>query len=121
MKIAVASSGRWLESDVDYHTGRAACFVLYDTQTETFEVLDNWKCMECVHWAGVNSANRIVAMDADVVIVRHIGPNTFRAFLTANVHVFYTKEMSVVQAIRQFREGKLPPAIEFNCAGHGHL
>ena len=121
MKIAVASSGRWLESSVDFHTGRAACFIVYDTDEEDYKVIDNWKCTECAHWAGLQSANTIIDADVDTVIVRNIGPNTFRRFKNTNIDVFYTGETTVVRAIRRFRDGELTEAQEGNCTGHPHL
>lgn len=121
MKIGVASNGKWLESEVDYHTGRAHCFILYDTDTETFEVIDNWKCMECVHWAGLQSANALIEIGVEAAIVRNIGPNTFRALVDANIDIYYVGETTVVKAIRLLREGALERAEKSNCAGHPHL
>ncbi len=121
MKIAVASSGRWLESTVDFHTGRAACFIIYDTDSETHEAIDNWKCTECVHWAGLKSSNILIEAGVETMIVRNIGPNTFRRLLNAQIDIYYAEEITVVRAIRLFRDGKLSVALEYNCAGHSHL
>jgi len=121
MIIAVASSGQWLDSIVDSHTGRAACFILYDTDQESHNVIDNCRCIECKHWAGSHMANNLIETKADVVIVRNIGNNTFRKLTAANINVFYVDDISVAKAIRRFREGKLSKAKEYNCNGHSHL
>jgi len=120
MKIAVASSGKWLASNVDFHTGRAECFIVYDTGEESFAVIDNWLCTECVHWAGHQAATELIDAGIEAVIVRNIGPNTFRRLTDQNISIFYTEETTVVKAIRRFREGKLSLADEPNCFGHVH-
>lgn len=120
MIIAVASSGKWLESSVDFHAGRAECFVLYNTEDENFEVIDNWKCIECLHWAGVRAAQLLAEAGVEAVIVRHIGPNTFRKLTDFKIGVFYSEDVTVIRAIRLFREGRLEAATEPNCNGHRH-
>ena len=121
MKIAVASSGQWLDSDVDYHTGRAACFIVYDTEQEDFKAIDNWECTECLHWAGLRSADILIKAGVSSIVVRHIGPNTFRSLTNAKIKVYYVDEIAVVRAIRMFRDGQLSEAQEPNCEGHPHL
>ena len=41
MKIAVTSTGKTLDSDIDPRFGRAAYFVIVDTETMDFEVKEN--------------------------------------------------------------------------------
>ena len=120
MKIAVAAFGRWLESEVDQHTGRALSFVLYDTEEESFQVFENWRSSQCIHWAGSSAANDLVKAGADAVIVRNIGPCAFRVFQEARIPVYLVEDTTVVQAIRQMREGALKTADEPNCDGHIH-
>lgn len=121
MKVAVASSGQWLDSMVDEHFGRARCFIVYDTSQDSHEVIDNWQCLECVHWAGTKSVDRLAQAGVSSVIVRYIGPNAFRMLAQAGIDVLFTEESSVVDAVRRFREGKLLPAKAPNCNGHKHL
>jgi len=120
MKIAVASSGKWLDSIVDFHTGRAAFFVVYDTKQENYEAIDNWLSIKCLHWAGSRAVNLLVEAGAQAVIVRHIGPRAFRRLLEAKITVFYVDEDTVVNSIRAFREGELSAAKKPNCNGHAH-
>jgi predicted Fe-Mo cluster-binding NifX family protein len=120
MRIAVASSGEWLDSVVDYHTGRAAFFILYDTDQESCEAIDNWRCIKILHWAGSRAVKLLVEARTQAVIVRHIGPCAFRRLSDANISVFLADEDTVVRAIRRFREGELAVAEEPNCHGHSH-
>ena len=121
MKIAIAASGKWLESLLDEHTGRAHFFVVYETENESFEVIDNWNSVECIHWAGPRTVKRLVDTGAiDALIVRHIGPAAFRMFSEARVDVFYAPELTVADAIKRQRQGELPLAQAPNCHGHQH-
>ncbi len=120
MKIAVASSGKWLDCAVDEHTGRAAFFVIYDTDQESYRAVENWDSQECIHWAGPRTADVLSQTEIDAIIVRYIGPSAFRKLSNAGIGVFYADEISAVEAIRRFREGKLRRATEPNCPGHGH-
>jgi predicted Fe-Mo cluster-binding NifX family protein len=120
MKIAVASSGKWLDCAVDEHTGRAAFFIVYDTDQETFEAVENWDSRECIHWAGPRTAEALARVDADALVVRRIGPSAFRKLTDAGIDVYFVDAVTAVDAIRRFREGTLPRAEAPNCPGHGH-
>jgi len=121
MILAVAASGKWLDSIVDNHTGRAACFVLYDTEHESHEVIDNLHCTGWSHWAGSLTARRLVGAGVQAVIVHRIGPVAFRYLVNSSIDVFYVDKIPVVNAIRRFREGGMSPAERPNCRGHAHL
>ncbi|MDX9763099.1 MAG: NifB/NifX family molybdenum-iron cluster-binding protein, partial [Desulfomonilia bacterium] len=41
MKVAFSTSGNTLNDPLDRRFGRAPKFLVYDTQTESFEVVDN--------------------------------------------------------------------------------
>ena len=121
MKIAVASSGRWIESEVDPHAGRAACFIVYDTEDESHEVVENWRNERLPHWAGSSAMQALVDAGADAFVVRKIGPNAFRVVSEAAIDVYVAAEGRIVEAIRSLREGKLEKLDAPNCQGHPHL
>ena len=45
MRIAISSSGSDLDAEVDPRFGRCQCFVIVDSETKEFEVLDNQAAM----------------------------------------------------------------------------
>ena len=41
MKVAVSSSGKGLDSQIDPRFGRCACFLIIETEDMSFEAFDN--------------------------------------------------------------------------------
>jgi len=122
MKIAVASTGSSINSEVDPHTGRARCFVIYDTGKEDFVVYDNWRVKECQHWAGSRAADILESLGVDAIILRNIGPCAFRRLSGTSIGLYQAPLGSrVVEAIRGFREHELSLVEAPNCTGHNHL
>ncbi len=120
MKIAIAASGKWLDSYVDLNTGRAPFFIVYDEDEEDFEVIDNSSRFRCKHWAGSQTAKALVESRVDAVLVRQIGPCAYRCFKNAAIPVYHTPKTTIVKAVKRFREGALLPIEKPNCEGHSH-
>ena len=59
MKIAVTSVGKEMDSQVDPRFGRAACFIVVDTETMAFEVIENAN-IAAAGGAGINSAKAVI-------------------------------------------------------------
>ena len=56
MKVAVTSSGKSLDSAVDPRFGRAAYFLIVDTDSLDFEVVDNADNINAFKGAGIQAA-----------------------------------------------------------------
>ena len=100
--------------------GRAFFFVLYDTEAESFEVLDNWQSRTCEHWAGSQTAKLLIQHRAGAVIAWRVGPCAFRHLTSAGLPIYLVDPMRVVDAIRRYREGEFQKAEAPNCTGHTH-
>jgi predicted Fe-Mo cluster-binding NifX family protein len=120
MKVAIASSGNGLESTVDSHTGRAACFIVYDTEQECFEVIDNLEACHCLHWTGTKTATILNNIGVGAIVTRRIGPSAYRQLTRLGIEIFFADESRVVDALRRFREGALERVTAPNCKGHEH-
>ena len=59
MKIAISSTGPDLDAEVDPRFGRCECFVIVDSETKEFEVLDNQAGMKS-GGAGIQAAQMVV-------------------------------------------------------------
>jgi len=121
MKIAVSARGKWLDSGVDEHVGRAAFFVVYDTTDESHLSLDNWRATHADHWAGPAAVDSLVQAGVAVLLTQRCGPCAFRQLSENDVEICYTADEPVSRAIKRYREGDLEPATRPNCDGHAHL
>lgn len=118
MKIALTTSGKDLSAPVDPRFGRAARFLLYDTETGNYESLDNSQALESVQGAGIQAAEQVARMGAQYVITGHCGPKAFRALQAAGIQVMVGVEGSAAEAIELFTSGKLKPAQSADVEGH---
>ena len=79
MKIAIASTGKELSSDVSDAFGRADYFMIIDTETKTvIDILDNYLAKDSSRGAGVSAATLVVNSGAVMVFSGRIGPKALR-------------------------------------------
>ncbi len=118
MKLAISSTGDTLESAVDPRFGRAAQFVLYDTETDTFTVHDNQRNLNAAQGAGIQSAQTVVDLHADWLLSGHCGPKAFRVLATAGVKVGVGAEGTVAETIERFKRGEFRETDGADVEGH---
>ncbi|RMD57466.1 MAG: dinitrogenase iron-molybdenum cofactor biosynthesis protein [Nitrospirae bacterium] len=118
MKIAVSSKGKDLKSPVEDRFGRSMYFVIYDTDSNSYELLENRQDLNAPQGAGIQSASLIVKAGADVVITGHIGPKAFRVLKKAGVDVYLKNIGSISEAIEDFKSRKLKRLKEPDVKGH---
>jgi predicted Fe-Mo cluster-binding NifX family protein len=118
MKIAVSVSGNSLAAMVDPRFGRAAGFIIYDTETNTFEYKDNAQNLNAMQGAGIQSAKHIADAGAAALITGNCGPKAFTALKTAGVKVYTGAEGTVFECIEKFKSGSLKEAQQANVEGH---
>ena len=87
MKICISSSGTDLGSNVDPRFGRCPYFIVYDTDTDKFEYLEN-ESRNAMGGAGIQAAQFVVNKGISTVISGAIGPNSFKVFNTANINIY---------------------------------
>jgi predicted Fe-Mo cluster-binding NifX family protein len=118
MKIAVTSSGRTMESPVDPRFGRAAFFIVVDTDTGAFEAHDNAQNLNAAQGAGIQSAETVSRLGAAAVVTGHCGPKAFRTLQAAGVKVVVGAAGTVAEAAEAFKKGELKPADAADVEGH---
>ena len=109
MKIAVTSVGQDMAAQVDPRFGRAACFVIVDTDTMEFEAVDNTN-VAAAGGAGINSAKAVIDTGARAVLTGNCGPNAERTLRAANVKLYTGVAGTVAEAVEQFKAGALKEA-----------
>ena len=118
MKIAVSAQGETLDSAVDPRFGRAAYFVIVDTESGAFEALSNEQNVNAMQGAGIQAAETVANSGAEAVLTGHCGPNAFCALNAADIKVCVGAEGTVAQAVEAFTSGALKPADDADVQGH---
>lgn len=119
MKITISSQGNTLDSMVDPRFGRAAQFILYDTETKTFEVVSNEQSLNAAQGAGIKAAETLSSLGSGALITGHCGPNAFQTLSAAGIAIYTGADgLTVGQAIEKFQAGQLRTAASSDVRGH---
>ncbi len=118
MKIALTSQGENLEALLDVRFGRAKNFIVFDTETCSFDVVPNVQNLNALQGAGIQAAATVAAAGAGAVVTGHCGPKAFRVLETAEIKVYTASECTVAEALKAFEEGRLAPLAEADVDGH---
>ncbi len=106
MKIALSSTGKDLASDVDVRFGRAPYFILVDSETMNYEVIENPN-VQVGGGAGVGSAKIVVEKGAQVVISGNIGPNAFQVLESTGIEIISGVSGKIREVVEKYRKGEL--------------
>lgn len=113
-KVAVSSQGKGLESQVDPRFGRAAYFLVVDTETMDTVVLDNSQARNMSHGAGIQAAELVSRAGAEAVLSGFVGPKAMDALQAAGLAVYQDVAGVVDEAVRQYARGELNASTEAN-------
>lgn len=118
MRIAVTSYGSECNDQVDPRFGRAANFVIYDDEEQTWEFGTNQQNLEAAKGAGIQAAQSIWKLGADILITGNVGPKAFKVLSANGVKVYSAPELAVQEAYEDFKNGKLVEMKTANVKGH---
>jgi len=118
MKVAVTVRGEDLSAEIDPRFGRAAGFVIVDSDTGAFEYLDNGQNIQASQGAGVQSAQTVANAEVDSLLTGNCGPKAFMTLRAAGVEVFVGVSGTVSEALERLKRGELEPTSAANVDGH---
>jgi predicted Fe-Mo cluster-binding NifX family protein len=118
MKIAITAQGEQMQSPVDPRFGRAKWFIVVDTDTGDFEVVDNKKNFDAAQGAGIQAGRNVAELGVEAVITGNVGPKAFAVLKAANIEVHIGANGTVQDALEQFKTGDLTSAQDANVQGH---
>lgn len=118
MKIVVTSTGTDQNSAMDLRFGRAACFLVYDDDTGTWEAGDNKQNFEAVQGAGIQAAQNVAKLGASVLITGNVGPKAFKVLKANRIRIYSAQQMTAAEAYKEFLNGRLLEMEEANVEGH---
>jgi len=106
MKIAFpVKENKGLESVVDEHFGTAKHFMIVDTQTRSFEFMENQK----ISGEESKCKTSVLGKDSgvDAVITNCLGDGSRRSLTTANIKVFQAKKQTVLENLELLEKDEL--------------
>lgn len=119
MKVAITSQGEELGSPVDARFGRAATFLIVDTEGGSCTPKSNKQSLEAAQGAGVQAAQAVASEGVQAVITGHCGPKAFRVLDAAGIKVYAGADgMTAQEAVEAFKAGKLQEAEKADVSSH---
>jgi predicted Fe-Mo cluster-binding NifX family protein len=117
VKLVLTTSGETLDAPLESRFGRAPKFLVYDTESNTFEVIDNEQNVSAVQGAGIQAAETVARSGAACIVTGHCGPRAYRVLSAAGVKVYNTDIPTVAAALDAFKAGRLKPAASADMKG----
>jgi len=116
MRVVVTAQQPRLDSLVDARFGRAACFVVVDTDTMEHRVVEN--NLNAPGGAGIGAGKTVIDTGAKVLLTGNCGPNAFRTLRAGGVEIYTGLTGTVRQAVEQYKVGRLTPAVDPSVQTH---
>ncbi len=118
MRIAITSTGPDTDSQVDLRFGRAAYFVVVDTDTGLSTSHSNTQNLNAAQGAGLQAAKKVADLGVEAIITGNIGPKAFSALAAANIKSYLGATGTVSETLKLFNAGSLQETTTPNVAGH---
>ncbi len=118
MKIVIPTNGNNLESAIGKSFGRAQRFLVVDSLSKEFEVIENIQNMESAQGAGIQSAQSAVKAGGDVLVTLNCGPKAYRVLSESGMRVYTGIDDTIEKNIDEFVNNKLSLMNDANKEGH---
>ncbi|MBD3317610.1 MAG: dinitrogenase iron-molybdenum cofactor biosynthesis protein [Chitinivibrionales bacterium] len=118
MKICITAQEPSPDSPIDPRFGRAAHFVVYDSEAKSWGIIDNKQNLQAAQGAGIQAAATVVNAGCGVLITGHCGPKAFAALSKAGVTAYTVSGVNAKEAVEQFKQGTLTKLQTADVEGH---
>ena len=106
MKILFSAQGDSSKSMVDQRFGRAAFYVIYDDEKDTYEAIENLGKHEN-SGAGVKASQFVIEQGAEVVITGSLGPKAFMIIQDAGIRGFKNFNGTIEEVLAAYKNNEL--------------
>jgi len=106
MRICITSEGKGLDSNLDVRFGRCSYFIIFDIDSNEWEVLEN-KNINLSGGAGIQSANTVIGKGVSVVISGRLGQNAYTTLKSAGIRIYISDVGNILEIIENFKLEKL--------------
>ena len=104
MKIAIPTNNKkGLEDTVALHFGRASNFLIYDTETESFEIFPNPEVVGGKEFP----PDFLYHQGVKVVIVFSLGATAYKKFKNYNIKMYKAIQGTIAANLQKFEDDKL--------------
>ncbi len=118
MKIAFSTDGGDLDSLLDDRFGRCQNFLLVDSETLDFKVQGNTQNLNAAQGAGIQSAQHVIDLGADILITVHCGPKAFKVLNAAGIPVYLGKSLTIRELVKAYMNKELEQLQSADVEGH---
>lgn len=118
MKIAITARGGNSQELVDTRFGRAKCILIYDDKSSSWQSFDNQVNLNAAQGAGIQTAQHIVDLGADVVVTGNCGPKAFRVLSAGEIAVYSCTSVTAEEALQLFLKNELKQLTDANVEEH---
>lgn len=119
MKIAIPAEEKTIESNVSQSFGRTYYFVVADTETLEFKVIDN-QAASSQGGAGIMAAQAVVDSGANAVVTFHCGQNAADVLKAADIKILKAVPGTVAEMVQKYKSGELAELSEIHPGYHKH-
>jgi predicted Fe-Mo cluster-binding NifX family protein len=108
MKVAISSTGKTLEDNVDGRMGRCPFFIFAEIEEgkiKDFKAVENQGAMQA-GGAGITAGQAIANEKVDAVITVNVGPRAFDVFNQFGIKI-YRGEGKIKDVVQDFIDNKL--------------
>ena len=117
MKICVSAESSSLDAPIDPRFGRCPYFVIVDSETMQFEVIQNM-ASGATGGAGIQAAQTIASKGAEVLITGNVGPNAFQALSAASIKIVTGASGTIREVVEKYKKGELGETGAPTVGGH---
>lgn len=108
MKVAISSTGKDFNAQIDPRFGRCSHLAIVDTATMDIQVFDN-ESMNLPSGAGIQTAGFAASKAIEAVLTGNCGPKAMQVFNEAGIKVFTGQTGAVKEAVERLKNDLLTP------------
>jgi predicted Fe-Mo cluster-binding NifX family protein len=118
VKIIIPAEKKTMESPICLSFGRAPFFLVMDTESGAFEIIEN-KAEAVQGGAGIKATQLVLDAGAEAVIAYRMGQNAFDVLKKAKVQLLRAEGETAAEAAALFKAGKLKELDQIHLGFHG--
>jgi predicted Fe-Mo cluster-binding NifX family protein len=108
MKVTISTRGNDMASLVDPRFGRAAWFIVADTESDEWSAFDNSANVGASGGAGIQAGTTVASQGVGAVITGNVGPNAHRVLAAAGIDIYQAVDCATAHdALAALRRGEL--------------